>query len=306
MFQYRRPQVLLDRKRQIFIALLCISLVFCGCIPPWKRSPTGSCKGMLERTTRIYDRIPDDVPKGYVEFYTEEGNELTGSGIEIYQLHEGKEEHLNSRWYKEFFGSKYYNNRYAAEPGLHIFGVKYGTAHKRIPVKIVSGMITTVGISLLCTREARRTYYFNMYLDVQDPVPLGSASPRTSDRIHPISLPQIFEAHYRSMLSPKASYITLTDKSWWSDLGKLTVDTEAIRFRGRKSQFDIRFEEIEKVSFGEVGFMSVWSTINISYNREGQSLYALFTVGGRVPGLVWAIRYAMERKGMHLIVEGSW
>ena len=94
---------------------------------------------------RTIDKLPDNVPKGYVDFYTEENEdaiqlhkEFQGTFF-IYKLENGVEKEI-----KDMVWSWQTRRRIAVQPGLQTFRVKFASADIKIAVEAVEGMIVPV------------------------------------------------------------------------------------------------------------------------------------------------------------------
>lgn len=124
--------------------------------------------------TLTYDKLPDNVPKGYVEFYSKG---VTGLGTLVWYVckyENGKEREITgSVWSGE------QRRRIAERPGTHTFIVKFGTAANKITVEVIEGMIIPVRVIIkpgtvehgLEHGLQRVTYHFNMDLSVERPAP---------------------------------------------------------------------------------------------------------------------------------------
>ena len=124
-----------------------------------------------------YDRLSDNVPKGYVEFYSEG---VTGLGGRVWTVHKnenGKEEQITG---SVAYGGQ--RRRIAERPGSHTFIVKLGTAAEKVTIKVIEGMIIPVRVIInpISVKDgfpqSGGYYYhaqFNMGLRVENATPFG-------------------------------------------------------------------------------------------------------------------------------------
>ncbi|MDP2647281.1 MAG: hypothetical protein Q8P24_20300 [Desulfobacterales bacterium] len=163
-------------KRNPVVALLfmmfLITLFFVG------------CSGIANRY--IYDQLPDNIPKGYVEFY-EDANTFRWEVWKYQNGTYGKFEKLdNILWRNEGTSladrlTRQGQRRMIAErPGLHLFQVRLGLAVKEVKVEVIEGMIIPVSVviddikALGTTSSFNREvteYSFNMFLSIKKHTP---------------------------------------------------------------------------------------------------------------------------------------
>ncbi len=117
-----------------------------------------------------YDKLPDNVPRGYVEFYGEGVTEIDEGTWGVYKYEDGKEIDVTGILWD---GNT--RRRIAERPGIHTFIVKFGTANQEVTVDVVEGMIVPVNvhIDLESTkyRYKEKIYNFNMTVSVENAIP---------------------------------------------------------------------------------------------------------------------------------------
>jgi len=149
----------------------------------------GGCSGEV----LLIDRLPPNLPKGYVEFYEfyPEGGTEAPPKPTVYQLakasevQEGRTTH--NGMYSFIKGFVIYSNlRIAAAPGSHTFVVEKGSGDLRTEVPVVERMVTPVRIVITDVTVDRdymynkygeeigttTTYRFKMHSEVGQPSPL--------------------------------------------------------------------------------------------------------------------------------------
>jgi uncharacterized protein YqgV (UPF0045/DUF77 family) len=127
-------------------------------------------------TVITYDQLPDNVPKGYVEFYSGSESKWGFREMEVWK---------GSRRIAEASG-KGLKRRIARRPGMHTFQVRLGTAREEVKVKVIEGMITPVRVIIIPGRVEfsgiMRIDYFNMSLGVERPIPYGEKEELRPDK----------------------------------------------------------------------------------------------------------------------------
>lgn len=120
-----------------------------------------------------HDDLPPNVPKGYVEFYSEGVFELDGFATwYVCKLLDGEEKR-----YDLVIWDGNTKRRIAERPGMHTFMVKMGSAAQKVTVEIKDGMIQPVRV-ILKEGETKHAYksktiYFDMSLSVEEAVPFS-------------------------------------------------------------------------------------------------------------------------------------
>ncbi len=123
-------------------------------------------------TISTYDKLPDNVPKGYVEFYGEKGEtELPDGGTWLLHKYEnGKKIDVTGAIWD---GNT--KRRVAVRPGMHTFIVRLGNAAIKVKIDVIEGMIIPVRviIDLKGTENRYRTttHKFNLSLRVKNATP---------------------------------------------------------------------------------------------------------------------------------------
>lgn len=121
---------------------------------------------------RIFDDLPENDPKGYVEFYAEENE----AAIELHKKFPGtfyvfKYEDETETEIKGMVWSWRTRRRVAVRPGMHTFILKYGSAARKVTVEVVEGMIIPVRVIFHIGKEEYSykmfTQHFNMDLNVE-------------------------------------------------------------------------------------------------------------------------------------------
>lgn len=158
---------------QFLLTAILIAMLFSGC-------------AAFNTDLRIIDKLPDDAPKGYVEFYTEENEDAVKLHKEfpgtffIYKIEDSVEEEI-----KEMVWSWRTRRRIAVQPGLHTFRVKFASADIKIQVKAIEGMIVPVkftydlGESKYYYEMGKGTMhkqYFNMVPSIEKAIPCTEES----------------------------------------------------------------------------------------------------------------------------------
>ena len=119
-----------------------------------------------------YDRIPDNAPKGYAEFYSAG---ITGLGSRVWVVCKPENGKLTKITGSVWYGKQ--RRRIAERPGMHTFVVKFGSATEEVTVKVIEGMITPVRVIIIpgtadtkwVSGKKHTTYHFSMFLNVETP-----------------------------------------------------------------------------------------------------------------------------------------
>ena len=131
------------------------------------------CAG-FQTDVRTFDKLPDNTPKGYVEFYSDESedaielNKNIGGTWTVFQYDEdgvGTEiEGMVWDWRTR--------RRIVVRPGEHTFAVKFGLGPTpQVTVEVGEGMIVPVRVIIASYAYKERAYHFNMSLSVEDAIP---------------------------------------------------------------------------------------------------------------------------------------
>lgn len=130
------------------------------------------CVG-LSTDLLVYDKIPENMPKGYVEFFTEENEdaveinkEFPGSYF-LYLTENGIEKEVEGMVW-----SWRTKRRVAVNPGQNTFRIKYASVDTKITVEARENMITPVRIVFKRLGESYRVHdeikqKFNMDIKVE-------------------------------------------------------------------------------------------------------------------------------------------
>ena len=131
------------------------------------------CAG-FQTDVRTFDNLPDNSPKGYVEFYSEESEDaielhknITGSWG-VYQYEDGIATEIEGMVW-----SWRTRRRIAVRPGRHTFIVKLASAVPKVTIEVIEGMIIPVKVKIELGDTTYRAYHFNMELNVEDATPFG-------------------------------------------------------------------------------------------------------------------------------------
>ena len=113
----------------------------------------------------IHDNYPDNVPKGFVEFYGGGIQRNLIAGIEIYEKNNNNKEkfladhkYVRSRW-TGMSNTLPHRLRIAIPPGLHILVLKLGTASEQINVRVEDKMITFVHVDYTTVGSDDKQFY---------------------------------------------------------------------------------------------------------------------------------------------------
>lgn len=131
----------------------------------------------FQADVRTFDTLPDNIPKGYVEFYSDESedaiklNKNIGGGTwTVYQYEDGIGKEIEGMVWD--WRTK---RRIAVRPGRHTFMVKFGSANPKVTVEVNEGMLIPVRviIDLEGTTYSYKeiTYNFDMELSIEDAIP---------------------------------------------------------------------------------------------------------------------------------------
>jgi hypothetical protein len=126
-------------------------------------------------TIKIYDELPDNVPKGYVEFYNEDKKGASGFLWDVWKYQNGKFENITTYFLRPGIRLESWEGgqrrRIAERPGLHLFQLRIGSAVKEVEVEVIERMITPVRIIITNLGQYGGTYSFNMSLRVEKHTP---------------------------------------------------------------------------------------------------------------------------------------
>jgi NRPS condensation-like uncharacterized protein len=127
---------------------------------------------------KMYDRIPQEEPKGYIDFYIKRWNlGVVNKEVNIYQGEFETKKYLSEvRSHNGFFAFGVGLSRVAFTPGEHTITVAIGNGFDTKTVKVVQGMITPFAINI---KKAGSKYYkggfayipFRLNSEIKEPVP---------------------------------------------------------------------------------------------------------------------------------------
>jgi len=127
--------------------------------------------GKTHRCGNIFtiDRAPDNVPKGYVEFYDKSPRHCN------YRWNVFKYENRKKIIMRVSLPNSEDRFRISARPGMHTFFVELGSASRAVTVKVIEGKITPVAVKIMfCDRSyelGKTTISFRMVVDIGKPMP---------------------------------------------------------------------------------------------------------------------------------------
>jgi len=136
------------------------------------------CAG-FQSDVRTFDTLPDNIPKGYVEFYSDESEDVVelsknigGGTWSVYQYEDGIRKEIEGMVWD--WRTK---RRIAVRPGRHTFMVGFGSADPKVTVEVNKDMLLPVRVIIDLGGKRYRyqetTYYFDMELRVEDAIPFG-------------------------------------------------------------------------------------------------------------------------------------
>ncbi len=133
------------------------------------------CAG-FQTDVREYNNLPDNAPKGYVEFYSEESkdaielNKNIAGTWSVHQYEDGIATEIEGMvwdWRTR--------RRIAVRPGKHTFAVKLASAEPKITVDAIEGMIIPVRVIIELGDTTygykKIIYNFNMTLSAEGATP---------------------------------------------------------------------------------------------------------------------------------------
>ena len=133
-------------------------------------------------TTGMYDQLPDNVTKGYVDFYGELILSVNNEPWSVFEFENGKEKRITPFHWIPWAPPKDRHVIVAERSGLQNFVVKLGSGERLVKVEVIEGMIVPVKVVLTNIRCSGKSTYsggavytrtcdFDMSLEVGKPTP---------------------------------------------------------------------------------------------------------------------------------------
>ncbi|MEW6381202.1 MAG: hypothetical protein AB1611_16565 [bacterium] len=311
-----------------FVIFLVFITIGCGS----KKVSVPKIDGLCGRKTLVIEKVTQNLPRGYVEFFAEKDNNREWSFF-IYHFLNNKKEWTG--WTGVDKSRKTINSRFFIEPGLHTFIIKFEPLitgfellrasifnalpsslspperlickDKKVTVEVIDGMITPVKITLQFIDETWKnefqqiTPYYNFEIkeDVYAPISLENYNNFKCNCNTIVPVPRKFTFPSQYFPGPKLSYWPFNKL----DNGVLRVTENSIEFEGKKKDITIMLSDIKTISYVTFGLSPIkW--VSIEYGKEKLLSYALFSPGHKLSDRAfWAIKSFVKEKGLNPLIE---